>query len=213
MRAALIAAWALTLLILALFLGPEHIISAYKNITPEGIKQFVLAFGIFAIAVYILIHIIRPFLFLPVTPFTVAGGFLFGMFYGLFYSMLGLLLSATLTYIISRYIFRDYVKGRIKERFIGLRNSFEKNSVYYVAIMRIIPVIPYDVVGYLAGASSVKIDHYVKGSIIGAFPGAFALTMLGSSLTNMGSATFYMSIVLVIIVIVLPKFIKKILPE
>ncbi|WP_054703984.1 hypothetical protein [Bacillus sp. JCM 19041] len=47
--------------------------------------------GWYAPALFILLHVLRPFLFLPVVLVCVAGGYVFGPFYGAVYSYLGLM--------------------------------------------------------------------------------------------------------------------------
>lgn len=209
LRAALVAGWAFSLITIILFIGPDTILNSYDNITPDGVRSFIVSFGVFSVLVYIIIHIFRPFVFLPVTPFSIAGGFLFGTVYGLSYTIIGLTISAIITFTISRYLFRDYVKQKIKGRFLAWDNSLEKKGIFYIIILRMIPVLPFDAVGYLSGASSIKFRDYIIGTMIGDLPGTFALTLLGSSLLDIGSTTFYISIGMVLILIILPEAYKR----
>ncbi|MCD1295301.1 TVP38/TMEM64 family protein [Methanocella sp. CWC-04] len=195
--------WALTLLIIILFLGPEKIISSYDYITPRNISDLTSSLGMLSALAYILFYVVRPFLLLPVTPFTIAGGFLFGTVYGLILTIIGrCIISATISFCLSRYLFRDYVKNKIRTKYAGWDSRLEKNGILYVAIMRATPVLHFDAVGYIAGASSMSFKKYIIGSFIGDLPSIIFLTFLGSSLTEFGSSQFYLSIVITIVVAV-----------
>lgn len=210
LRLAIIAVWVLAIVLAVLIIGPGNIVNAYRTVTPQGIRHFVLSFGALSMVIYIFMHVIRPFTFLPATPFTIAGGFIFGNFYGLLFSVIGTMLSAVLTFFLSRYLFREQVKRWLKGRYDGIDKSLEGNGMYMIAVFRLIPVVPFDAVGYVAGVSSIKFRDYMIGSLIGELPGAFVLTMLGSSLKHIGSPVFYASIVLLLLLIALPEAYKRI---
>lgn len=213
MRAAILVSWALSLMVILLLIGPDRILQSYSNVTPEEIRQFILSFGALSVLAYLCIHAVRPFFFLPATPFTIAGGYLFGFAYGMVYSIIGTTLSAIITFIISRYLFRDYVKQRIRGRFAKWDKDMENNGPLVVAILRVIPVVPLDIVGYIAGASGIKFKDFLAGTLIGILPGIFALTLLGSSLTRVDSTMFYVSLVVVIIVMGIPGLYRHIIQK
>lgn len=195
-KAVLFIAWGLALLIILLILGPRTIVDSFRGVTPHNIRVFVASFGMLSALAYISLLAVRSFLFLPVTPFTIAGGFLFGPVFGLVFTVIGRMLSATITFSLSRYLLRDYVKSRIAGKYAGLDARLEKGGIFYIAIMRMIPMLPFDVVGYAAGISSISFKKYIIGTLIGDIPGVFAYTLLGSSLSEPGSMRFYLSIII-----------------
>lgn len=209
MKVALILAWAITLLLIILLIGPDKLLSRYENMSPEDIRVFILSFGVLSVLIYLTGHAIRPFFFIPISTFTIAGGYLFGFWHGLLLSMIGATISAVVSFYVSRYLFRDYVKQRLRGKFALIDRDIANKSPFIIVLLRVIPIIPYDVVGYLAGASSVKFKDYLPGTIIGELPGAIALTMLGSSLTDIGSFKFFLSVVLVLIIAALPEIYKR----
>jgi uncharacterized membrane protein YdjX (TVP38/TMEM64 family) len=200
-RFALLLTWGLLLLFLLVLIGPRQLLASYGGITPDSVRDFLASFGLLAAAAYIAVHAFRSFLFLPVTPFTIAGGFLFGTAFGFFLTLLGrAVISATITFALSRYLFQEYVRSKIRGRYAGWDRRLEHGGIFYVAFMRMIPMLPFDAVGYIAGASSIKYRKYLIGTILGDLPGTFVLTFLGSSLTDPGSPQFYLSLVLAVVV-------------
>jgi len=111
MRIGVLAVWLIALVGTIIYIGPGTIMQNYTKVNPESIRQIIESYGIFSIAAYEFLHALRPFTFLPVTPFTIAGGYIFGQLYGLIFSMAGTTLAATITFFLSRYIFRDYIKN------------------------------------------------------------------------------------------------------
>lgn len=210
-RTAIFAIWAVAIITAILLIGPDRLVHVYSTLRPGDIRRTVLSFGALSPAVFILINVLRPFTFLPVTPFTIAGGFIFGHFYGLLLSLIGTLLSAVLTFSLSRYLFRDQIKRWLKGRYGGADQKFESSGIFMIAAARVIPIIPFDAVSYIAGISDVTFADYVIGSLIGEFPGAFILTMLGSNLGRIGTPIFYLSLALFILLMAVPEIFKRII--
>lgn len=210
LRTAIIAIWAIALIAAVLLIGPGRLVHLYSTIRPGDIRRIVLSFGPLAPVVFIFLNTIRPFTFLPVTPFTLAGGFIFGHFYGLLLSLIGTMLSAVLTFSLSRYLFRDQIKRWLRGRYDGVDKGFEGSGIFMIAAARVIPILPFDAVGYIAGISNIAFADYMIGSLIGEIPGAFVLTMLGSNLGRIGTPFFYLSLVLFILLMAVPEIFKRI---
>ena len=200
LKMAIVLSWGLALLIILLFLGPQRIIDLFSGLTPRHIRGFIASFGLLSALVYLLIYALRPFFFLPVTPFTIAGGFLFGNGLGLVLSITGRLISATITFSVSRYLFRDYIRSRIRDKYARWEERLEKKGLVYVAILRMLPMLPFDVVGYVSGVSGIGYRKYIVGTFLGDLPGIIVLTFLGDSLSDPGSTRFYLSVLLAIVV-------------
>ncbi|WP_424356868.1 TVP38/TMEM64 family protein [Methanocella sp. MCL-LM] len=210
-KVAAVALWAIFIIAVIAIIGPGNLAAGYEKLSPDGIKVFVLSFGALAILAFLAISLIRPFFFLPLTPFTIASGFLFGIGWGLTWAMIGSTLSALLVFGISRYLFQDYVKRKILIKYPAIDSRIQENGWRYVLFLRLIPVIPYDVAGYLAGASRVRLRDYLIGTIGGELPGAIILVIFGSSLAEPGSLIFYLSLILALSLIVLPELARRLL--
>ena len=115
-----------------------------------------------------------------------------------------------MTFSLSRYLFRDQIKRWLKGRYDGVDKGFEGSGIYVIAAARVIPVIPFDAVSYIAGVSNITFIDYLIGSLIGEFPGAFVLTMLGSNLGRIGTPIFYLSLALFILLMAAPEVFKRI---
>lgn len=212
-RLAVICLWLAAIAAVIVYIGPDSLVHDYRYVSPHGIRDLVLSYGAFSGAVYVFMQAIRPFTFLPPTPFTVAGGFVFGHTYGLLLSTVGTTIAALISFLMSRYLLSDYVKGKVGGRYAGVEGRIGKRGIFFIIGLRLIPVVPFDVVSYLSGISGVSLADYVIGTVLGELPGAFVLTMLGSHLMNVRSPIFIVSIVLAAILLLSPiaydRLVKK----
>jgi uncharacterized membrane protein YdjX (TVP38/TMEM64 family) len=208
-RFGLLGVWLVAIIAIVIILGPGTILHDYEKVTPEGIRQMVLSYGALSVVAYEFLHVIRPFTFIPVTPFTIAGGYIYGHVFGLALAMVGTTLAAVITFFLSRYLFRDYLKKRLSTHYAGFDGRFDNGGIFTVAAMRVIPILPFDAVGYVAGVSSIRFRDYLLGTLLGELPGAFVLTMLGNSLTNIDSPWFIVSLALAILLFLLPEAYRR----
>jgi uncharacterized membrane protein YdjX (TVP38/TMEM64 family) len=200
LKVAILFSWGLVLLLTLFLIGPQRIMDSYGSLTPQGIRDFVSSFGLLSAMIYVFLHAVRSFVFLPVTPLTIAGGYLFGTPLGLVLTLAGrTILSATITFYLSRHLLRDYIKNKIRGRYAGWGQRLERDGIFYVILMRVVPLFPYDAVGYVAGASGISFKKYLAGTIIGDFPAVLVLTVFGSSLNEPGSSQFYLSIIVALV--------------
>jgi uncharacterized membrane protein YdjX (TVP38/TMEM64 family) len=208
-RIALLCLWALALIAIIIIVGPDQVLGSYEKLTPQGIREMIDSFGALTVITYILASIIRPLLFLPVSPFTIASGFMFGMWWGLLWSLAGSTLSAVFIFFLSRYILHDFIRDHLKGRYPSIDKMLEGRNWSFVLLLRMIPVLPFDLVSCFAGASHIRFKDFLIGTIVGEVPGAIVLVMLGSSLDDIGSAFFYLSLALAILVFAGSELVRR----
>ena len=211
LRLAFLCVWVVVIVAAVLYIGPGNLVNDYTRITPDGIRELVLSYGALSVVAYELLHAVRPFTFLPVTPFTIAGGYIYGHAYGLLFATIGTTLASIITFGLSRYLFRDYIKKRLSAHYTGFDRRFDDSGIITVAAMRIIPVLPFDAVGYVAGVSSISFKDYLIGTLIGELPGAFILTMLGSNMKNIRSPWCLVSLALAVFLFLLPEIYRRLI--
>jgi uncharacterized membrane protein YdjX (TVP38/TMEM64 family) len=209
LRVAFMCIWIIAILAAIMYVGPQNLLNDYSKVTPKGIKAVVLSYGAISIVIYEILHAMRPFTFLPVTPFTIAGGYIYGHILGLLLATMGTTLAAVVTFAMSRYLFRDYLRKRLSTHYAGFDHRFDSGGIFTVAALRVIPVLPFDAVGYVAGVSSIRFRDYIIGTLIGELPGAFVLTMLGSRLGDMRSPWFLVSLVLAAVLFLVPEIYRR----
>jgi uncharacterized membrane protein YdjX (TVP38/TMEM64 family) len=207
-RFAILCLWAMVLLTIVIVVGPDRVIGSYTSMTPQGIRDAIDSFGALSVVTFIIANLVRPLLFLPISPFTIAGGFMFGMWWGLLWAMVGSTGSAVLIFILSRYMLHDLVTGSLKGRYPSVDKMLEGRGWSFMFFLRLIPLLPFDLVSAFAGASDLKFRDFLIGTILGEIPGAFVLVMLGTSLDNVGSPYFFLALALAVLVFAGSKLVR-----
>ena len=179
------------------------------------IQAYIKNTGTVAPLIFILIYAIGPIFFMPITPLAVIGGILFGPFWGLLYTLIGVNLGACTTFIISRYLMKDWVDRKSPARVQLIQQKIEKEGWKFVALARITPIFPFNVQNYIFGVTNISLKSFLLASMISLIPGTFAYVYLGYAGKNAvnGGADLYwklsFAIVFLLLISFLPFIIKK----
>lgn len=160
-------------------------------------------------ALYVLAYAIAPSLFVPGIAFALAAGVLFGPFWGILYAITGATLGACVAFLIARYLAREWVASRLTNpRWQSLDQGIEKHGWKLVAIARLIPLFPYNLLNYAFGLTGIRFIPYALATFLGMLPGCIAYIVLSSSLPDLVrgkiSTLFLIGLLLVAIVSIIP---------
>lgn len=180
-----------------------------KSLHPETIQSFILSFGWWAPFFYILFYTIRPLIFFPAILLSLTGGLTFGPWWGTFYDLIGASLGAYLAFGLARFLGRDAISLWLGQKTQTWDELAGENGFKTIFFLRLIPLIPFDMVNYGAGLMKIRFRDYALATTIGILPGAFAYNFLGNSIHHIFSVTFYLAIALVIFLLILPSLYKK----
>ena len=152
----------------------------------QGLKEFLLSFGIWAPvvsgALMVLQSIAAP---LPAFVITFANGLLFGAFWGAVLSWSSAMVGAAVCYFIARSLGRPVIERVTGTRSLGVVDSFFKRyGRYAVLIARLVPVISFDIVSYAAGVTSIGLIEFMVATGIGQLPATVVYSILGENLTG-----------------------------
>jgi uncharacterized membrane protein YdjX (TVP38/TMEM64 family) len=183
-----------------------------RYVKPEQIRAAIQSVGPLAPFLYLLIYSIAPVFFVPGWIITIGGGLAFGAVWGTVLTVIGATIGATLAFFVARSMGRDFVARVLKERFKTLDAIDEQAATHgfqVVFYLRLIPLVPFNVLDYVAGISKIGTRDYILGTFLGIIPGTFAYVYLGSSLTNIYSWKFALAIGLLVLLAVIPMFYKR----
>ncbi|MDP5275793.1 TVP38/TMEM64 family protein [Chengkuizengella axinellae] len=178
-----------------------------RRFTPENIRDFILSFGVWAPILYIFLYTVRPLIFFPAIVLTLSGGYTFGPWWGTLYDLIGATMGACLAFIIARTLGRETIERWLGDKIKKMDDISEEKGFKTILFIRLVPLIPFDVINYGAGLSKVKLKDYALATLIGILPGAFAYNYLGASFHNF-STEFYFAIALVLILMLVPTIYK-----
>ncbi|MCX5843347.1 MAG: TVP38/TMEM64 family protein [Deltaproteobacteria bacterium] len=137
------------------------------------LRQWIHEFGSLAPFVYVLIYIIAVVAALPGAAITIAGGALFGSVTGVILVSIGSTIGASLAFIIARYVARNAIVRRLSgnETFQKLDRMTEEHGAIIVAITRLVPIFPFNLLNYGFGLTKVPFGTYVFWSWLCMIPG------------------------------------------
>lgn len=136
-------------------------------------------FGPFAPILFIAIYALATPLFVPGSLLTLTGGAIFGPVMGALWNLLGATLGATIAFLIARYTAADWVARRAGGRLAGIIRGVEDEGWRFVALVRLTPLFPFNLVNFAFGLTRIRLVEYVIASFVCMAPGAIAYTYLG----------------------------------
>lgn len=162
------------------------------GINPESLKNFITKLGIFAPLLYIFLYILATILLLPSTPLNVSGGLIFGFWGGLFWTATGAIIAAIVSFAYSRFLGRKWAKKRFGVYLQKLDKEIKRGAMGYIFAIRLLPLIPYGIVNFGAGLTSISEKDYIFGTIFGTIPGILPFVMMGAGISAMGKGDMWM---------------------
>ena len=152
----------------------------------SSLKEYLLAWGPWAPAVSAFIMVFQSVLApLPAFIVTVVNGWLFGAFWGTLLSWSSAMAGAVLCFYIGRGFGRPAVEKFVSKKAMGFVDKFfERYGTNSVLIARLIPVVSFDAVSYVAGLTPISFWGFFVATGIGQLPATIVYSWLGQNLTT-----------------------------
>lgn len=163
------------------------LLSVAISFLPVG--QWVKAFtdwirhlGIAGAFIFIGAYAVASVLFLPGAIFTIAAGLVYGIVAGTAVALTGATLGAGLAFLVSRYLLRSRIEKFAKKnkRFGAIDDAVGKQGWKIVGLLRLSPLIPFNLSNYFYGLTSIGFWPYLLASCIGMLPGTLLYAYLGA---------------------------------
>ncbi len=171
---------ALTAIVIALFLAAKFLpVQQWLRSFNDWVGQMGLA-GIF---IFIAVYAAATVLLAPGAILTIGAGFAFGLWKGFLAVSAGATLGAALAFLVARFIARDKIEAmaRRNTKFQRIDNAIGQQGVKLVFLLRLSPVIPFNLSNYFYGLTGVRFWPYVLASWIGMMPGTFLYVYIGTA--------------------------------
>ncbi|MEO7387073.1 MAG: VTT domain-containing protein, partial [Gammaproteobacteria bacterium] len=90
--------------------------------------------------------------------------------------------GATLAFLVARYLFHDRVNALVGKRpgLKAVNQAISEEGWKIVVLLRLSPVLPFNLQNYFYGVTDVKLVHYVPATFLGILPGTLLYVYLGS---------------------------------
>jgi len=151
------------------------------------------------IGAYFVIYVFSTALSLPgAAILTLAGGAIFGFWPGTLIVSFASTIGATLAFIVSRFLLRDWVQGRFREKLTTINEGIRKEGAFYLFALRLVPAFPFFLVNLVMGLTPIKTTTFYWVSQTGMLAGTMAFVFAGTQLSQIQSVRGILSLKLMI---------------
>jgi uncharacterized membrane protein YdjX (TVP38/TMEM64 family) len=151
------------------------------GINPVQLQAWLNQAGIWAPIIYILLYTVATVLVLPSTALNLTGGAIFGPWLGTLWTSIAAVIAAIVSFAFTRTIGREIISQKLANRWQSMDAEMRQGGLFYIFAIRLLPIIPYGLVNFAAGLTSIRFRDYLLGTILGTVPGVLPFVMLGSS--------------------------------
>lgn len=152
-------------------------IQDYKN---ENFAQTAL--------IYFVGYVVATSLSIPgAVMITLLGGAIFGVFWGTVLVSFASSIGATMSFLVSRYLLRDWVERRFGDYITPLNKGIARDGSFYLFTIRMVPLFPFFVVNLLMGLTTISTSSFYIVSQIGMLTSTVVYLNAGSELSQITS--------------------------
>jgi uncharacterized membrane protein YdjX (TVP38/TMEM64 family) len=164
----------------------RHAVSAAVQGDTGRIRRELDDLGAWGPVLVLALALIHAVVFYPAEILDAAAGFVYGFAAALPLVMAGWLLNAVVAYAIGRRAARPVLVAILGEdRLVRAEAFAERGGVTLLLAMRLIPIVPFSLFSYAAGAARVPLGRFMWTTAIGYLPITAIFVYLGSRLEEL----------------------------
>ncbi len=150
------------------------------------LREWIEGLGAWGPVAFLALYVVAVVAAIPGSAITVAAGALFGSVLGTILVSIGSTVGAGLSFLIGRYFARGAVEGWLgaNERFRKLDRMTERHGAVMVALARLVPLFPFNLVNYGFGLTRVPFWTYLFWSWLCMLPGTVVYVVGADALTR-----------------------------
>ncbi len=145
-------------------------------------SEWIRHLGLAGAFIFMGVYALAALFFLPGAIFTIAAGLIYGIAGGTAVALVGATLGASLAFLAARYLLRERIKkfAKGKKKFNAIDNAIGKQGWKIVGLLRLSPLIPFNVSNYFYGVTAIGFWPYLLASFVGMLPGTLLYAYLGA---------------------------------
>ena len=161
------------LVLLAVLLWASASVDVGRHMTRDGMQALLASAGPYGPLLFMGVCVAGIFMHFPEVVLVALGGVALGAPKAFVYGWVACLIGATATFLVVRYLGRDYVQRGLATRFPRLRaldDRLERHGFRTVLVLRLL-LFMAPPLNWALGATSVRFPHYLAGTALGMLPG------------------------------------------
>jgi uncharacterized membrane protein YdjX (TVP38/TMEM64 family) len=149
------------------------------RLNPAAVEAAIGELGWLGPLMFVAGFALATILFVPGSIFGLAGGILFGPLWGTLWNLAGGTLGATAAFLFARFVAGDWVAARAQGRLKTVLSGVEAEGWRFVALTRLVPIVPFNLLNYALGLTRIPLSQYVLATLVCMLPGTAAYAWLG----------------------------------
>lgn len=151
-----------------------------------SVREDLRGLGVGGALLVVALAVAHAVVWYPAEILDAAAGYVFGFWVALPLIMASWVLSGLIAYYIGRHAARPLLYGFVGEhRFTRLEDLMERGGATFLLVARLVPIVPFSLLGYVAGAAHVPIWRYTWTTAVGYIPITAYFVYLGSRLESL----------------------------
>lgn len=168
------------------------------------LQDWIESLGFWGNLAFVGIYIVAVVTGMPGGIITIAAGMLFGSVAGIILVSVGSTVGASLAFLIARYFARDAIARWLsnKEKFNHLDQLTEDHGAIIVAVTRLIPIFPFNLLNYGLGLTRVRFVTYVFWSWLCMLPGTIVYIVGTDAFANIAQGRTPWTLIGILVVVI-----------
>jgi pyruvate/2-oxoglutarate dehydrogenase complex dihydrolipoamide dehydrogenase (E3) component/uncharacterized membrane protein YdjX (TVP38/TMEM64 family) len=185
----------LVLLVLLAVVAAFFASGAYRHLSFEALKSeqarvaaWYRAHPIGTAASFFAVYVAMAALSIPgATVLTLIAGAVFGLAWGTLLVSFASALGATAALLASRYVLRDWVRGRFRAQLEAIDRGVKREGAFYLFTLRLIPAVPFFIINLAMGLTAIRPWTFYWVSQLGMLAGTLVYVNAGTQLARLSS--------------------------
>lgn len=139
-------------------------------------------------AIYVLCVVVATVLFVPGSGSMMIAGFLFGLVSGFLLAAIGIAVGAQFAFLVGRKGARHWVENKVasNRRLLAIESGLREEAFLIVVLTRLSLVIPFNLLNYAYGVTSVRPKVHFLATALGMLPAVALYVYLGTLARDLG---------------------------
>jgi uncharacterized membrane protein YdjX (TVP38/TMEM64 family) len=153
---------------------------------PEALRDDLRGLSVAGALIVLGVGLVHVFVWYPAEILDTAVGYVYDFWVALPLVMGVWVVNAIIAYWIGRHVARPVLHRFINpERFDSLERLAERGGVTLLLAMRLIPIVPFSLFSYAAGAAHVPVGRFIWTTVVGYLPLTAVFVYLGNQLEEL----------------------------
>lgn len=154
----------------------------------NGMRVYLENLGWLGYLIFILLSVIVAIFLLPGQFLAIVGGLVYGGVVGGLLTVIGASLGASVSFIIGKYLARDYILQRFGNQptFQKIERGVRENGLSFLIFTRLVPIFPFAIQSYAYALTPMSLEKFSLISFLTMIPASFLYAFMASEIAAKG---------------------------